>query len=221
MEAEPTFIDHELLYPMFIRDLRVLLSLPEDALQDIARIRLSTGGDPGYRDAVALSRRFSISADQGAACLRIADHLVHVSRQAGLAPNEAARQIAMAASEIDDPIEVSNEQIDAVAAIMSFGGSETSEPISIVGLGPRSLSVTGSWVIKVDRTADGATVPVPWVNFGLSWSATGGATHEVSFEISEAEWESFQGIIAGISSAKSDLIPFLERHLGPHPEEVG
>ena len=220
METRPTFIDRDLLQPAFIRDLQAFLSLSEDTLLAIAEARRRVGSDPGYHQAAILRDQFDIPIRDASAHFRIANHLVRISQMANLAPDEAARQVAAAASAIDDPIQVSDRQVDAIASILSSGRRETPTPAPVRALGPRFLSADGSWMVRLDRTDDGAAVPVPWVNFSLSWSDRVGARREIFLQMSEAEWESFQSIVVGIGNARGDLASFIETLPSPSSEEA-
>ena len=210
METRPTFIDRDLLLPAFTKDLRAFLSLSQDVLSAIAEETLSTGGDLGFRQAAVLSRRFDIPITEAATHFRIVNFLARrVTSLAILAPNEAASQIAVAASEIDDPIQVSDGQVEAIGSILASIVNESQEQAPTNISGPRFLSADGSWVVRLERADDSVTVAVPWVNFSLLWDDSSRARHEVFLQISEAEWESFLDVVAKIVDARGDLEPLL------------
>ena len=210
MEAEPTFIDRELLLPTFVQDLRVLLSQSEDVLSAVADAKLSTGGDFGYRQAAVLRSRFGIPTEEAVTCFRVANYLSHLAGLAEVAPNEAASQIKVAASEIDDPIQVNDGQVEAISSILS------SDDMGPLGLAPavagsRFLAAVGSWVLRVEKGDGDDGVLTPWVNFNLLWSDLSGARREVSLQVSEEEWGSFHETVARINDARAELAPYLDK----------
>ena len=211
MAEEPTFIDRQLLLPRVARELTELVELPSDLLLRIADIRNETR-EPGFQMAQRLRAGSNLSLQAAISHLRVADNLIRLVDRAAINPAEAARQIAVVAADLDPKVQLDDEKVEAITAIVS-ATNPSSPPLPVrqaMANGPHFGRLSGAWSAMPVRGETGGITVVPVLALNIEWHDHTGVDDVLHFRMTDAEWEMFMDKVAELNGLRQDLAPFLD-----------
>lgn len=211
MAEEPTFIDRQLLLPRVARELSDLVELPSELLLRIADIRNETR-EPGFQMAQRLRAGSNLSLPAAISHLRVADNLIRLVDRAAINPADAARQIAVVAASLDPKVQLDDEKIDAITAILS-ATAPYSPPLPVrqaMANGPHFGRLSGAWSAMPVKGETGGITVVPVLALNIEWHDHTGMDDVLHFRMTDNEWEAFMDKIAELNGLRQEFAPFLD-----------
>ena len=208
MNRESLLPDRMLSSPAFVRDMRMFLELPARVLFGISEIGDSSEGFAAESHGRILRERFDLGIDSAARALRFVEYIYNRASDLNLEADDAATQLAAAASNLENPISLDGERKDAVREILSFKRDyEIARARNAIAtsVGPHFIGVNGSWSVKPVRVRNGETVKVPILAMSLIWHDGSENSHEAFFQMSAEDWAEFQSGIASIEEMREDV----------------
>ena len=208
MNREPLLPERMLSSPAFVRDMRMFLELPVRVLFGISEIGDSAEGFAAESHGRILRERFSLGIDSATRALRFAGYVYNRASDLNLETDDAAAQLAAAASDLENPISVDDERRDAVRAILSFKRNyeiARARNVTATSGAPHFIGVNGSWNIKPVRVRNGEVVKAPILAINVIWHDGSENNHEAFFQMSAEDWADFQSDIASIEEKRKDV----------------
>ena len=208
MNREPLLPERMLSSPAFVRDMRMFLELPVRVLFGISEIGDSEEGFAAESHGRILRERFELGIDSATRALRLAEYIYNRASDLNLETDDAAAQLAAAASDLENPISVDDERRDAVRAILSFKRDyeiTRARNATATSGAPHFMGVNGSWNVKPVRVRNGEVVKAPILTMNIIWHDGSENSHEAFFQMSAEDWADFQSDIASIEERRKDV----------------
>ena len=208
MNREPLLPERMLSSPAFVRDMRMFLELPVRVLFGISEIGDSEEGFAAESHGRILRERFELGIDSATRALRLAEYIYNRASDLNLETDDAATQLAAAASDLENPISVDDERRDAVRAILSFKRNyeiARARNVTATSGAPHFIGVNGSWNVKPVRVRNGEVVKAPILTMNIIWHDGSENSHEAFFQMSAEDWADFQSDIASIEERRKDV----------------
>ena len=208
MNREPLLPDRMLSSPAFVRDMRMFLELPVRVLLGISEIGDSAEGFVAESHGRILRERFDLGIDSATRALRIAEYIYNRASNLNLETEDAASQLAAAASSLENPISIDSERKDAVRAILSFKRDyeiARARNVTATSGAPHCIGVNVSWNVKPVRVRNGEVVKVPILTMNVIWHDGSENSHEAFFQMSADDWTDFNAEIASIEEMRKDV----------------
>ena len=208
MMEEKSLLEERLLSsPAFMRDFKSFVTLPVEALLAIAELGNEPEGFVGRPQALGLVSRFKIPMDKTLRDLRVAEYLYSRVSELELDTAAAVEQVASVSAGLEGKLELSLEQRDAIARILSFKRAyemSAARKAPLAGV-PHFAGLGGSWSVKLVRTREGETVKVPVLTTGISWHDGVLNHHQAFFCLSERDWSEFTRQVQSFAEGHKDI----------------
>lgn len=211
--AEQTLLDERLLSSTaFVRDFEALLNLSAVALLAISKFGEGQDGFIGHGHSSNLNERFNIPIDKAARVLRIVEYLYNRVSELGLDAATAVDQVSSIASELENPIDLDDQKMGALKAVLSFNRAyeipmATRKALDNV---PHYVDVAGEWSVKPIRIRDGKIVKVPVVTVSVYWHDATANHNQAFFCMSDADWDEFVSKMEAIGNSRKDVESLLQ-----------
>ena len=212
--ADTPLLRYELLSTgAFVRDFRSLLSLSADVLLAISKLADGPDGFTGHRQARDLSSRFGIQVGKIMRALRFAEYLYDRVAELDMPVSEAADEICLVASELEDPVSIDDQKRVAFQSLLSFKREyEVSNAMKSGATtnAPHFLQMSGAWTIKPIRVRTEEPIMSPVLTMSIVWYDGSGSPHEAFFQMSDNDWTQFTEEAQSLAKSRRDIEPLLK-----------
>ena len=207
--VETPLLRYDLLStPAFVRDMQSFLSLSSDIIFAISELANAPDGFTGHEQARTLSNRYGLQVGRAMRDLRFAEYLYDRFTDIDMELTDAVDEIALAASEFEDPVTIDVQQRDAIREVLSFKREyEISKALKTraTSNAPHFMKVKGVWTIRPIRVEHKETIMSPVLNMSIVWHDGAGNSHEAFFQMSDDDWREFSGEIEALAESRRDI----------------
>ena len=207
--SEKSLLTYDLLStPAFVQDMQSFLRLPTEVMLAISELGNSPDGFTGHEKARSLNSRFDVRVGKIMRDLRFAEYLYDRFTDLDMEVTDAINEISLAASELEEPISIDDQQRTAIEAVLSFKRNyEVSKAIKggVTSSAPHFIRVNGSWTIKPVRVQSQETIMAPVLAMSIVWHDGSGTRHEAFFQMSDDDWELFSEEMRSLSDNRAEL----------------